>query len=167
MIIYSSVDDVLAILKEEPVVQEEMPSLIPAFHTESERSSNADSDLQRTALLDNLKRHVEVLGSPTRYLRSFWSILWSKIWQPHKILGPKGRHFEDWYWDALQGSISNQVQEGDQLFILRGASLPHVLRPVGEKYELVGECYHPGIMNGEQVKNMKNPDREFKWITLI
>jgi hypothetical protein len=38
---------------------------------------------------------------------------------------------------------------GDQVFLLIGSDLPFILRPAGEKFELVGACYVHGIMYGE------------------
>jgi hypothetical protein len=35
---------------------------------------------------------------------------------------------------------------GDQVFLLIGSHMPFVLRPAGEKFELVGACYVHGIM---------------------
>jgi Heterokaryon incompatibility protein (HET) len=38
---------------------------------------------------------------------------------------------------------------GDQVFLLIGSDVPFVLRPAGEKFELVGACYVHGVMYGE------------------
>jgi hypothetical protein len=38
---------------------------------------------------------------------------------------------------------------GDQVFLLIGSDLPFILRPAGEKFELVGACYVHEIMYGE------------------
>lgn len=44
------------------------------------------------------------------------------------------------------GPLSAQV--GDQVWLLKGARTPFILRPVGECFQLVGECYVHGIMYG-------------------
>jgi hypothetical protein len=45
------------------------------------------------------------------------------------------------------------MRVGDKIVILNGASVPFVVRPVGEdKFKLMGECYCDGIMHGEFVK---------------
>lgn len=45
------------------------------------------------------------------------------------------------------------MRPGDMIVVLTGASLPFIVRPVGErKYRLLGECYCDGIMDGEIVK---------------
>ena len=41
------------------------------------------------------------------------------------------------------------TQLGDRISLLKGLKAPVVLRPKGEAWELVGECYIHGIMNGE------------------
>lgn len=47
-----------------------------------------------------------------------------------------------------KGPVS--TRKGDEVWILQGARVPYVLRPLGErKYELVGEAYIHDIMNGE------------------
>lgn len=45
------------------------------------------------------------------------------------------------------------LRENDQVWVLAGAAVPIVLRPLGkQKWQLVGEAYVHGIMNGEVVK---------------
>ena len=49
-----------------------------------------------------------------------------------------------------------EVQPGDQIYILLGATIPHVLRPVASSkrpntFALVGGCYVQGVMHGEAV----------------
>ena len=49
------------------------------------------------------------------------------------------------------------TREGDRICVVRGCVTPFVIRPVGEKlegqvcWELVGECYVHGLMDGEAV----------------
>ncbi len=43
----------------------------------------------------------------------------------------------------------NCTAAGDQIFLLIGSDVPFILRPAGEKFELVGACYVHGIMYGE------------------
>jgi hypothetical protein len=48
-----------------------------------------------------------------------------------------------------------ELEEGDEIYILAGGKLPFVLRPLPESqpdtFELVGDCYVHGIMDGEAV----------------
>jgi len=48
------------------------------------------------------------------------------------------------------GAIPQEAQLGDLVCILFGCSVPVVLRKhIGEEYQLVGECYIHGLMDGE------------------
>jgi len=54
-------------------------------------------------------------------------------------------------------SGKNEKGTGDVVFLVRGAEVPFVLRPVGEvegrkRYRLVGEAYIHGVMDGEMAK---------------
>lgn len=65
------------------------------------------------------------------------------------VLGPtRGRVMfasaTGWVGLAPYGS-----REGDVIFVAVGADVPYVLRPCEEGYELIGECYVQGIMDGE------------------
>ncbi|KAE9378296.1 hypothetical protein N431DRAFT_435446 [Stipitochalara longipes BDJ] len=48
-----------------------------------------------------------------------------------------------------------ELAEGDQIYILAGGKVPLVLRPLSESqpntFELVGDCYTHGVMDGEAV----------------
>lgn len=46
--------------------------------------------------------------------------------------------------------------EGDILCILFGGKMPFVLRPIGSYYQLVGECFSHGLMNGEISNILQN-----------
>jgi hypothetical protein len=54
------------------------------------------------------------------------------------------------------GLGSSIVAEGDVLCVLSGGHLPFVLRPFGKRYNLVGECYVEGLMQGEIVEAAVN-----------
>ncbi|KAF4988142.1 hypothetical protein FDECE_15172 [Fusarium decemcellulare] len=48
------------------------------------------------------------------------------------------------------GVVSRSVELGDVVCIFIGAQVPHMLRPTGKgTYELMGECYLHGVMDGE------------------
>jgi hypothetical protein len=49
------------------------------------------------------------------------------------------------------GQVPKYAQSGDEVWIFLGAKVPFVLRRVGPRYILVGECYIHGIMYGEAV----------------
>jgi hypothetical protein len=44
------------------------------------------------------------------------------------------------------------LEEGDRVCILYGGKYPYVLRPVGECFELIGQCYLHGWMDGMAMK---------------
>jgi len=45
------------------------------------------------------------------------------------------------------------MRAGDKIAIFNGASVPFIVRPVGEdRFRLMGECYCDGIMHGEFIK---------------
>jgi hypothetical protein len=51
----------------------------------------------------------------------------------------------------------NGKREGDVVFLIRGAEVPFVLRPLGKengrkRFQLVGEAYIHGFMDGEIMK---------------
>ncbi|KAK5136795.1 hypothetical protein LTR08_002091 [Meristemomyces frigidus] len=47
------------------------------------------------------------------------------------------------------GLVPYGTREGDVVFVIRGADVPYVLRSYGDAYELIGEAYVQGIMDGE------------------
>ena len=48
--------------------------------------------------------------------------------------------------------VSHQAKEGDLLYALFGGSVLYVLRPEGERFIFVGECYVHGLMDGEAIQ---------------
>lgn len=51
------------------------------------------------------------------------------------------------------------VEKGDVLCVLFGGRTPYILRPKGEHYLFVGECYVHGIMNGEAIGMMERGEK--------
>ena len=52
---------------------------------------------------------------------------------------------------GYMGLGSQAMKAGDVVVVLAGGEVPFVLRRAGELFQLVGECYVHGIMNGEAV----------------
>lgn len=46
-------------------------------------------------------------------------------------------------------------RKGDIICLILGASVPFLLRPYGNKYIFVGQCYVYGLMNGEGLVNAR------------
>ena len=64
------------------------------------------------------------------------------------------------------GLFPAQAQKGDVIVIIYGAPRPFVLRPKHEDYQLIGECYVHGIMDGEAMKGV-DPEMQWEEITLV
>jgi len=63
------------------------------------------------------------------------------------------------HWKRFAASLKGYLTSvpvsslpGDILCIVMGAAVPFVLRPVDGGYQLIGECYVHGLMNGEALK---------------
>ena len=49
------------------------------------------------------------------------------------------------------GVARNTVRTADVVVVLFGGRVPFVLRPQGDQYALVGDCYIQGMMDGEAI----------------
>ena len=47
------------------------------------------------------------------------------------------------------------MRDSDVVAILAGASVPYVLRPLGDSYMLLGGCYIHDIMRGEPLRELE------------
>jgi len=56
------------------------------------------------------------------------------------------------------GMFPLTAQVGDTIFVIAGAPIPFLLRPKGDAYELLGQCYVHGIMKGEALAGHKSQD---------
>ena len=68
------------------------------------------------------------------------------------------------FFTTRQGFIGlapSRTAPKDVVCILKGATVPFILRQAGERYVLVGECYCHGIMYGEAMQTKDIPMREF------
>ncbi|KAI1079949.1 HET-domain-containing protein [Whalleya microplaca] len=55
-----------------------------------------------------------------------------------------------WMQNKYIGMTSGEAQEGDEVFVILGRDTPMVLRPTSSgEYEVIGDCYVHGIMDGE------------------
>jgi hypothetical protein len=50
------------------------------------------------------------------------------------------------------GLAPHGTREGDVVFVAVGADVPYILRAFEDGYELIGECYVQGIMDGEAME---------------
>jgi hypothetical protein len=56
----------------------------------------------------------------------------------------------------LAGLAPQLVEVGDKIVVLMGSNFPVVLREVDDRYELIGEIYVDGIMDGEAMDDLKS-----------
>lgn len=61
-----------------------------------------------------------------------------------------------WAPDNIFGSAEDQTKEGDLIVILLGCSTPIVVRPYGEHFQVVGEAYVQGQMEGEALQLLES-----------
>ena len=68
------------------------------------------------------------------------------------------------FFTTQQGFIGlalSRTEPKDVVCILKGATVPFIMRQVGERYVLVGECYCHGFMYGEAMQSSDIRMREF------
>lgn len=56
------------------------------------------------------------------------------------------------------------IAPGDIVTVFFGSDVPQVLRPVGERFRFLGNCYIHGIMNGETLEKGKIGSRTFELV---
>ena len=82
----------------------------------------------------------------------------------------ESKHIEEQWSRSANGASKNRIfakteksyyvlgpkvtKPGDVVCVLFGGKLPFCLRPLGDRYLLVGECYVHGLMNGEAMEMM-------------
>lgn len=59
------------------------------------------------------------------------------------------RGYMGWAPDNIYGSDEEQTKKGDLIVILFGCSTPIVVRPMGQMFQVMGEAYVQGLMDGE------------------
>ena len=62
------------------------------------------------------------------------------------------------------GLAPSRTTAGDLVCVIKGANVPFILRPTGEDYVLVGECYCHGIMHGEVMLRKDSEIREISFV---
>lgn len=64
--------------------------------------------------------------------------------------------------NGYYGLAPAHIKEKDIICVFPGAPVPYALRPVGDKFRLVGECFVQGIMYGETLKDFGQSDSNSK-----
>jgi len=52
------------------------------------------------------------------------------------------------------GVAPETAEEGDYICVLLGCKVPVILRPVGDKFKIIGDAYVNGFMNGEALNGV-------------
>ncbi|KAH7398122.1 heterokaryon incompatibility protein-domain-containing protein [Cadophora sp. MPI-SDFR-AT-0126] len=65
------------------------------------------------------------------------------------------------------GMVPGKTERGDVICVFLGSELPVVLRPCIGGYNLVGECYVHGIMEGEAMKWLENGEATVKIFNIV
>jgi len=73
---------------------------------------------------------------------------WNDIFSKALYTSVNGRRFVV-LANKYMGLVPAETQLGDRICVFFGSSNPIVLRAVGDQFEIVGECYLHGIMDGE------------------
>ncbi|GME44361.1 uncharacterized protein K452DRAFT_102434 [Neofusicoccum parvum] len=102
------------------------------------------------------KRHgaagIETLlkDAPTAE-RVRWIETWGEVLDIFTCV--RGRGFAKTVAGGAMALVPHDCREGDSIAVLHGSPVPVVLRKVGSSgcYQLVGDCYVEGVMNGEAV----------------
>ncbi|OCK95603.1 HET-domain-containing protein [Cenococcum geophilum 1.58] len=63
-----------------------------------------------------------------------------------------------WAPDNIFGNCKDQTWEGDLIAVVFGCSTPIIIRPHGEHFQVVGEAYVQGIMDGEAMVSLESGD---------
>ena len=67
----------------------------------------------------------------------------------------------------IGSSSSASVAEGDVVCLLLGSKLPAILRPQGDKYQLISFAYVHGIMNGKFVEESARTGRGIEQFCIV
>ena len=54
--------------------------------------------------------------------------------------------------------VPEEASEGDRVAVLHGCNFPVLLRPAGDMFRYVGECYVDGLMDGEAIDAQEKGD---------
>jgi hypothetical protein len=64
------------------------------------------------------------------------------------------------------GLAQDIVRAGDAIVVFLGSSMPYVLRAKGAEYELLGECFVHGLMDGQGLE-LRNGEGDYNTFVLI
>jgi hypothetical protein len=65
------------------------------------------------------------------------------------------------------GWAPRRTRKGDKIFVLLGCRTPVILRPQGDSFRLIGECYIHGVMNGEVIDELEAGKYQLQDVTIV
>jgi hypothetical protein len=65
------------------------------------------------------------------------------------------------------GLVPRTARVGDEIFVLAGGQVLHVLRPVGECFQYIGESYVHGLMDGEALQRLDDGTTKVETVRII
>ena len=142
-----------------------IPSVRSLARTLVVSSTNTNGSAQETRI-DSVEKLLGVLPANGRTLadeneeqRGFRDSAFRNMWQECNLEYTVERRL--FVTEAGRvGLAPDAARSGDVVVVLRGASVPFLLRPVdGEQYQLVGQAYVDEIMYGEAVKDCRASGR--------
>jgi hypothetical protein len=68
---------------------------------------------------------------------------------------------------GLMGIGPDNMKEGDVVTVLFGGNVPYLLRPVDAGFKFLGECYVPGLMEGEAVGSWEQQGKKRTFFELV
>jgi heterokaryon incompatibility protein (HET) len=69
--------------------------------------------------------------------------------------------------DGYMCLVSHQADVNDAIFMLFGGSVLYVLRPQGDDYVFIGECYVHGLMDGEALKFLEDGRAQVQEVRIV
>lgn len=66
----------------------------------------------------------------------------------------------DKFPDYLFGKCFDCVEVGDLVVVVMGCDVPVVIRPVDDYYEIVGDCFVDGLMEGQAMELLESGEAE-------
>ena len=72
-----------------------------------------------------------------------------------------------WVPDNVYGSRYAQTKQGDLIAILFGCSTPMVIRPRGRRFQVIGEAYIQGLMDGEAITFLRAGQAKQRTFTFL
>lgn len=78
----------------------------------------------------------------------------------------KGRQFPVTASNSI-GLVPKLANVGDEIYLLAGGKFLYVLRPQGDCYRLIGECYIHGLMDGEALKVLQSGKKQLRQIRIV